>query len=182
MKEFNFVTPEYIKADDIKRVRKKLGLTQKEFAKLVNCSKPTIERWETCKEPISGPIVLLLKILEQEPGYVERIKIPQKEYDIRLHYMYKDIVCTIIDVDETKQLIRIVNYTDKLMFRAFGCVEKPSYDDYLEFLESRCFPRTRDKMKLILKDMELPFYDPFMIIEKTEGRMAEDDFWIRIER
>ena len=27
-----------------------------------------------------------------------------------------------------------------------------------------------------------PFYDPIMIIEKTEGRMAEDNFWIRIER
>ena len=40
----------------------------------------------------------------------------------------------------------------------------------------------RDKMKLILKDLGLPFYDPIMIIEKTEGRMAEDDFWIRIER
>ena len=37
-------------------------------------------------------------------------------------------------------------------------------------------------MKLILKDLDLPFYDPMMIIEKTEGRMAEDDFWIRIER
>ena len=34
----------------------------------------------------------------------------------------------------------------------------------------------------ILKDLGLPFYDPIMIIEKTEGRMAEDDFWIRIER
>ena len=37
-------------------------------------------------------------------------------------------------------------------------------------------------MKLILKDLGLPFYDPIMIREKTEGRMAEDDFWIRIER
>lgn len=37
-------------------------------------------------------------------------------------------------------------------------------------------------MKLILRDLELPFYDPLMIIEKTEGRMAEDHFWIRIER
>lgn len=41
---------------------------------------------------------------------------------------------------------------------------------------------SRDKMKLVLKDLNLPFYDPFTIIEKTEGRMAEDDFWIRIER
>lgn len=69
------------------------------------------------------------------------------------------------------------------MFRAFGVVETPDYDQYLEFLESRCFPSSRDKMKLILKDLDLPFYDPMMmIIEKTEGRMAEDDFWIRIER
>ena len=37
-------------------------------------------------------------------------------------------------------------------------------------------------MKLILKDLDLPFYDPLMIIQKTEGKMAEDHFWIRIER
>ena len=37
-------------------------------------------------------------------------------------------------------------------------------------------------MKLILKDLDLPFYHSLMIIEKTQGRMAEDDFWIRIER
>ena len=41
---------------------------------------------------------------------------------------------------------------------------------------------TRDKMKLVLKELDLPFYDPFLIIEKTQGRMAEDDFWIKIER
>ena len=51
-----------------------------------------------------------------------------------------------------------------------------------EFLESRCFPRSRDKMKLVLKDLDIPFYDPILIIEKTQGRMAEDDFWLRIER
>lgn len=37
-------------------------------------------------------------------------------------------------------------------------------------------------MKLILEDLNLPFYDPFMIIEKTQGRMAEDNCWIKIER
>ena len=59
---------------------------------------------------------------------------------------------------------------------------EPSFDDYEEFLRSRCFPETRDKMKLELKRLGLPFYDPLMIIEKTEGRMADDHFWIRIER
>lgn len=85
-------------------------------------------------------------------------------------------------MNEPERKVKAKNYTDKIMFRAFGVVETPDYDQYLEFLESRCFPSSRDKMKLIPKDLDLPFYDPMMIIEKTEGRMAEDDFWIRIER
>ena len=64
---------------------------------------------------------------------------------------------------------------------AFGRNENPDYKDYEEFLESRCFPRTRDKMKIMLEELNLPFYDPFLIVQKTEGRMAEDDFWIQIE-
>ena len=36
-------------------------------------------------------------------------------------------------------------------------------------------------MKLILDELDIPFYDPFMIVQKTQGRMAEDDFWIYIE-
>ena len=68
------------------------------------------------------------------------------------------------------------------MYRAFGRNEKPDYRDYEEFLESRCFPRTRDQMKLMLRELNLPFYDPFLIIQKTEGKMAEDDFRIEIER
>ena len=37
-------------------------------------------------------------------------------------------------------------------------------------------------MKLILDDLGIPFYEPMLIIEKTEGKMAEDDFWLKIER
>jgi len=37
-------------------------------------------------------------------------------------------------------------------------------------------------MKLVLQELNLPFYDPLLIIEKTEGRMEEDNFWIKIER
>lgn len=34
----------------------------------------------------------------------------------------------------------------------------------------------------IFSIINLPFCDPFLIIEKTEGRMSGDDFWIQIER
>lgn len=182
MSERLFVTPEYITAKEIKNLRKQLRLTQKEFAMLINCSKVTVERWEVSSEPITGPICLLLKMLEKYPEYVDSVKIPKKSTPIRLWYMHNQTVCTIIDVNEMSREIKIFNYTDNLMFRAFGVEENPDYKMYIEFLESRCFPKSRDKMKLVLKDLDLPFYDPFMIIEKTEGRMAEDDFWIQIER
>lgn len=182
MKEKLFIIPEYTTAKEIKSIRKQLGLTQKDFAELVNCSKVTVERWERSEEFISGPIGLLVNMLEKYPEYVESIRVPRKSTPIRLWYMHNQRVCTIIDVNEMSKEIKIINYTDNLMFRAFGVEENPDYEMYVEFLESRCFPGSRDKMKLILRDLDLPFYDPFMIIEKTEGRMAEDNFWIRIER
>lgn len=182
MKKRDFITPEYIFAKDIKNVRNKLGLTQKEFAQLVNASKSSVERWESSEDKIVGPICLLLKMLDKYPEYMEYIKVPKQTSPIRLWYMHEQTVCTIIDVNDMRKEVRIWNYTDNLMFRAFGIDENPDYQAYQEFLESRCFPASRDKMKLVLKDLDLPFYDPFMIIEKTEGRMAEDHFWIRIER
>ena len=182
MKEKLFVTPEYVTAEEIKVVRKQLELTQKEFAQLLGCSKPTVERWERSNDAITGPVCLLLKMLSRYPEYIKSVKLPEKTFPIRLYYMYKQTICTVIDVNEMQRKIQIYNYTDNVMFQAFGVNEEPTYEEYLEFLESRCFPESRDKMKLILKDLNLPFYDPFMIIEKTEGRMAEDEFWIKIER
>lgn len=176
-----YAIPDYITKDDIKRVRKLLNMTQKEFAELIGSSKPTIERWESGKENITGNIVLLLNMIENNPDYINKIRIPEKKYPLRLFYMYKHNICTLIDVDQIKQEIRIINYTNNLMFRAFGINENPSFEDYQEFLKSRCFPETRDKLKLVLNDLDLPFYDPFLIIQKTEGKMAEDDFWIKIE-
>ncbi|MBR2853648.1 MAG: transcriptional regulator, partial [Clostridia bacterium] len=87
-----------------------------------------------------------------------------------------------IDVDELARDVRITNYIANPLYRAFGVNTEPSFEDYEEFLKSRCFPETRDKIKLELKELGIPFYDPLMIIEKTQGRMAEDDFWIRLER
>jgi putative transcriptional regulator len=96
--------------------------------------------------------------------------------------MYEDMVCTVIDVDEPRRIVKIRNYIGDPLFRAFGRNTEPEFEDYEEFLKSRCFPETRDKIKLELKRLGIPFYDPILIIEKTEGRMAEDEFYIVIER
>ena len=89
---------------------------------------------------------------------------------------------TTIHADFLHKTIQIENHTDRILDTAFGVNTTPTWKDFETFLEDRCFPRTRDKMKLVLEDIGLPFYDTFMIIEKTQGRMAEDDFWIRIEK
>lgn len=181
MGEKKFAVNEYVTSNEIKKVRRKMNLTQSEFARLTGSSKPTVERWEKEGAKVKGPIVLLVEMLKQNMDYVVRLEIPPKELPVRMWYMYKDKICTLIDVDEVKEIVRIKNYAGNVMFTAFGNIVEPDIEDYKEFLESRCFPRTRDKIKLELERLNVPFYDPYMIIQKTQGRMAEDDFWIRMD-
>lgn len=96
-----------------------------------------------------------------------------------LEYYDGDNLSTKINVDYPNNKVSIENYTDDLVSRAFGVNTHPTIKDYEEFLESRCFPRTRDKAKLLLRDMGLDCYDPYLICKKTEGRMAEDNMWIK---
>ena len=182
MEKKTFAIMQEISGMEIRNLRKKLSLSQSAFGRLANVSVQTIARWESSTEKISGPIVTLAKLLGEYPELATNFLIPEQKMPLRLWYMRNADVCTIIDVDEHHRKVEIYNYTTEKMNCAFGVREHPTYEDYEEFLESRCFPRTRDKMKLELKRLDLPFYDPLMIIEKTEGRMAEDNFWIKIEK
>ncbi len=177
-----YVIQKYITGADIKRLRKLLKMTQKEFAAFTGSAVRTVENWESKGDKITGPIVTLAEILFRKPELAQKLELPANDFKLRLWYMYENIVCTVIDVDEASMKVRTLNYVDNPMYRAFGVNTEPDYGDYEEFLESRCFPKDRDKLKLELKRLDIPFYDPIMIIEKTKGRMAEDDFWIRIER
>ena len=167
---------------DIKKLRKLLGMTQKEFAVLVNSSKRAVENWESDDRPIKGAISVLAGLLFQKPELVKALTVPENKLKLRLWYMYENIICTVIDVDEINRIVEIRNYTDNTLFRAFGRNTSPDYSDYEEFLESRCFPKSRDMIKTEYERLGVPFYDPILIIEKTEGRMSEDHFWIRVER
>ena len=44
MDEKKFAIKETVSAEEVKMLRKKLGLTQRDFAGLLGCSKPTVER------------------------------------------------------------------------------------------------------------------------------------------
>ena len=97
-------------------------------------------------------------------------------------YKYKDTVTTKIIADYQKKTVVIENYTDDILHRAFGVNEHPSFADFENFLESRCFPRTIDHMKLHLKELGISCYEPLSIIQKTHGRLEGDFMSLEIVR
>lgn len=108
-------------------------------------------------------------------GTVQKI-VSKASKQARVVYVFsdKELPGTIIDVDYFLEKIRIENLTDAIMSRAFGIKEKPDWEDYQYFLESRCMPRTRYGIRDELKYMEIDVYDPFQIIQITKGRVHGD--------
>lgn len=106
---------------------------------------------------------------------------PQKGYTLRMTYMNGQNPCTIIDVDFLNEKIKIKNRTDDILHRAFGVVEQPSWKQFEEFLADRCFPKTRGNIKAVLRDLQIDSYDPLHIVEKTKGRTADDNLWLKFK-
>jgi len=177
-----YAIPDSMESRHIRSIRLQLGMTQAEFALYAGVSKKTVEHWEKDGTVVHGPVITLARILIERPELVEYFNLPEQKSPLRLSYYFRNELCTIIDVDEVRRKVQIRNYTNRVQHRAFGQNETPGYDDYVEFLKSRCFPDTRDKMKLELRKLGIPFYDPMLILEKTEGRLEGDEFHIQIER
>lgn len=102
-------------------------------------------------------------------------------YTMRMTYMFRNKACTTIDVNFLEQKIRIQNRTNDILHRAFGTNEQPTWEDFEIFLQERCFPSTRAYLKEELKALGLDSYDPLQIVERTKGRTAEDNLWLKIQ-
>ncbi len=99
---------------------------------------------------------------------------------LKMNFMRENTVLTEIWADYKEEKVQIKNHTDNNLDKAFGINEHPTFEDYEEFLEDRCIPRSRDRVKLALKEMKVPYYDPLLIVKKTKGVMAGDHYWIDI--
>ena len=53
-------------------IRARLGLSQREFAKLIGVSVDTLQNWEQGRRQPSGPAAVLLKVLESDAEAVMR--------------------------------------------------------------------------------------------------------------
>ena len=106
---------------------------------------------------------------------------PDAGYTMRMTLMYQNKPCTAIDVNFLQNKIRIQNYTKDILHSAFGVKENPTWEDFNVFLQDRCFPKTRGNIKTVLAELGLQDYDPLQIVEKTNGRTAEDDLWLKFQ-
>ena len=99
----------------------------------------------------------------------------------RLNYYNDRELCTVILADFTDRTLYVENKTTHLVKTAFGKKSLPLWDDFISFLEERCIPRWRVGLREYLETIGLDEYDPWEIVKKTQGRMAEDQQWIEIE-
>lgn len=180
MKSFAF--SENISSKELKLFRESHNLSRKQMADLLNVSIRTLEGYEITDKKITGPIVTLFRLLKEYPELIDKYRVPSQVYPLRLYYMEKDNINTVIDVNMINRKVSFKNFTSNILARAFGNKEEATYEDFEDFLKSRCFPPSRDKLKIELEKLNIPFYDPLLIIEKTKGRMADDDYYIEIVR
>lgn len=99
---------------------------------------------------------------------------------MKLLYKNKDRITSEITVDYKTNRVSVINYSDFPFELAFGVCNNPTMQDFEDFLESRCFPRTRDNMKLHLKELEIDCYDPLTIVNITKGRLEGDPYSLEI--
>jgi DNA-binding transcriptional regulator YiaG len=60
------------KPAEVKEVRKKLAVTQQDFADIVGVSLQTIKAWETGLRHPDGPASKLMRILQKDPKFAAR--------------------------------------------------------------------------------------------------------------
>jgi putative transcriptional regulator len=60
----------YFTSDDIKALREKAGVSQREFAAMLGVSNRTLQEWEQGRRTPTGPAMNLLRVYEASPEAV----------------------------------------------------------------------------------------------------------------
>ena len=99
----------------------------------------------------------------------------------RLRFYDGDRLCTTIYADFTDETLIAENHIDDPVKTAFGNNPLPDWTDFQAFLHERCVPKERAGLREYLEALGLDEYEPLAIIQKTGGRMAEDQQWIEMK-
>ena len=125
-----------------------------------------------------GTVITLRPVQNMEQYKAARLAQGHKLLEIR--YYNGKTLCTLICADQTAKDLQVENYTGQMIKTAFGKRALPTWEDFEAFLEERCIPRQRAGLREYLETLGLTEYEPLAIIQKTQGRMAEDDQWMEV--
>ena len=109
-------------------------------------------------------------------------KKPAKNFTHKITYMCGHKPMTIIYVDFLNKKIQIQNRTDDIYNRAFGKVQSPTWNQFEIFIQDRVISKERIDLDKALELIGVDHYDPFLIINKTKGKMEGDNYWMRIKK
>jgi len=122
---------------------------------------------------IISPLLSIDEFLEKKKSLGHKL--------LKLEFYDGEILCTKIVADFTDETLSVENTTEHIVKTAFGKNEVPTWEDFQNFLEERCVPRSRSGIREYLETIGVEEYNPIEIIKKTSGRMAEDNQWIKLE-
>ncbi len=122
---------------------------------------------------IISPHLSMDKFLEKKKSFGHKL--------MSFEFYDGEILCTRIVADFTDKTLSVQNTTERIVKTAFGKNEVPTWEDFQNFLEERCVPRSRSGIREYLEAIGVEGYNPLEIIKKTNGRMAEDNQWLKLE-
>ena len=171
----------------VKIMRRKAGGTAGKNAEKYSLDLPAgwlhtmgLSKEERMEISFDGEKIIIRPLASTDPEVFRR-NAEQKGHRLKEYRYYDgDILCTVILADFTAEQICIENKVVALLDTAFGVNETPSWEDFLAFLADRCIPKTRKGLDRYLDAVGVPEYDPVQLVEKTQGRMAEDHKWLEI--
>ena len=65
------------KANEIKKIRANLDLSQSVFANIIGVSKKAVEAWESGKNIPQGPAQRMLELLDKDPAITDKYLMPK---------------------------------------------------------------------------------------------------------
>jgi len=65
------------KANEIKKIRANLELSQSVFANIIGVSKKAVEAWESGKNIPQGPAQRMLELLDKDPAITDKYLMPK---------------------------------------------------------------------------------------------------------
>jgi len=71
LRDVSIKKPPEMTAEDIKNLRRELGMTQKRFAIATGCSKKTIEALEQGRYRAKGVILRLFQVFKEYPSFAQ---------------------------------------------------------------------------------------------------------------